>query len=45
MGVVSLKEINGELGRAKLVKYSHLSVRKYLKREKSLIRMDCVESV
>ena len=45
MGVMSLKDINGDLGRVKLVntnKYSHLLVFKYSQSERSLTRMYCV---
>ena len=45
LGVVSLKERNGVLGRVKLVRYWHLLVLKYSKSAKSLIRMGCMELV
>ena len=45
LGVVSLKERNGVLGRVKLVRYWHLLVFKYSKSEKSLRRMGYMESV
>lgn len=42
LGVVSLKEINGDLGKEKLVRYSHLLVFKYSESERSLTSVDCV---
>ena len=45
LGVVSLKEINGEFGRVKLIKYWHSLVFKNSKCGKSLMCMDHVEFV